>query len=376
MTHLTHPGAERKVRRSGRLVRGQSLPSAVFSKWEQPVPFVPPSLLTTSIFLYGSVRDAISGANWGGSGFLFGLPSRANPSRTHLYAVSNDHVIHSCPVVRLVKATGEPYVLPGTDADWQSHPAGDDIAIRSLGAVPNSEFGWLWTGLILGHRDIDQEGIGPGDDCMMIGRYVNQEQRQFDRPAVRFGNLAMMPELIHNSDRSFNQESFLVDMRSHSGFSGSPVIVYFEEPGWRKLPPLSEGIEDDIVAKAKAMEERTVGRPLSGIMGKMWLLGIDWGHLPIWDDVFDDHKRIIARMRVNSGIAAVVPAWKLLDLLDEDAVAMARDTAEEEIAKVDEGAAIQDMARGTTASPTSGMLGKLLRVPKDETDEVHRDHQT
>jgi len=54
----------------------------------------------------------------------------------------------------------------------------------------------------------------------MVGRYINQELRQFDRPVARFGNLAMLPEPIHQRERSFEQESFLVDMRSQAGFSG------------------------------------------------------------------------------------------------------------------------------------------------------------
>ena len=87
------------------------------------MPFVFQGLLGTSIFLDGSERDATEGANWGGSGFLVGIPSHVNPSRTHLYAVTNDHVIHACPVIRLVGTDRTPYVLTGSDADWLPHPA-------------------------------------------------------------------------------------------------------------------------------------------------------------------------------------------------------------------------------------------------------------
>ena len=193
------------------------------------MPFVFSGLLGSSIFLYGSERDAGEGANWGGSGVLVGIQSEANPSRTHLYAVSNDHVIHTCPVIRLVRVDGDPYVLPGTDADWCSHPDGDDIAIRSLGAVASREYWWVPDDLLLSQADLDPEDrpyqIGPGDECLMVGRYINRELRQFDRPVVRFGNLAMLSEQVYLDNRSFDQESFLVDMRSHAGFSGSPVFV-------------------------------------------------------------------------------------------------------------------------------------------------------
>jgi hypothetical protein len=332
------------------------------------VPFIPPSLLGPSIFLYGSERDAADGANWGGSGFLVGIPSRMNPSRepftrTHVYAVSNDHVIHSCPVIRLVKANGDPCVLPGTDADWQPHPAGDDIAIRSLGAVAGGQLWCFGADFILSQTDIDQEAIGPGDDCLMIGRYINQEHRQFDRPAVRFGNLAMMPELINQPQRPFEQESFLVDMRSQPGFSGSPVLVYFQEPGWRNLRPPSARVEDGPEAKAKALEERVAGRPLSGIMGRVWLLGIDWGHLPVWDDVFDGNRKI-GRMRVSTGMAGVVPAWKLFDLLHEKGMMMARDKAEKELTELDEEAAGLDVRTVEEFAQFEDLTRKLIHVAK------------
>jgi hypothetical protein len=288
------------------------------------VPFVMPGLLDSSIFLYGTERDANEGANWGGSGVLVGVPSQANPSRTHLYAVSNDHVIHACPVIRLVRVDGDPYVLPGTDADWHSHPNGDDIAVRSIGLVAGGEFSYVGDELLLSRADLSPKDrphqVSPGDDCLMVGRYINQEFRQFDRPVVRFGNLAMLPERVYQVERSFEQESFLVDMRSHSGFSGSPVFVYYEEPGWRALPPLPDVPEtndpvEDANARSKATAQRTDGYNLSGIIGKIWMLGIDWGHLPVWDDVFDGNEKI-GRMRVSTGMAAVVPAWKLRDLLN------------------------------------------------------------
>ncbi len=175
----------------------------------------------------------------------------------------------------------------------------------------------------------------------MVGRYINQEHRQFDRPVARFGNLAMLPEPIHQRERSFEQESFLVDMRSQAGFSGSPVFVYYEEPGWRFLPPLEEPPEPPELpesaepaerinhanervewsaARTKALQERPVGHHVSGVVSKTWLLGIDWGHLPVWDDVFDLHGRAGGRMRVDSGMAAVVPAWKLIELLNEGGI--------------------------------------------------------
>lgn len=322
-------------------------------------------VLGSSIFLYGSEGDAIDGAHWGGSGALVGIDSTANPSWVHLYAVTNQHVAERCPVARLVNMQGDPYVLIGDQSDWVAHPDGDDIALRPIGAVPEGDYWYIPEEKLLSLADLGPEGIGPGDDCLMVGRYINHEFRQFDRPVVRFGNIAMLPELVEQKDRAFQQESFLVDMRSQADFSGSPVFVYYEVEGWRYLPPLPEAVEDDPAAHIDALQERVKGRDTSGVMGRTWLLGIDWGHLPVWEDVFDSGQSL-GRMRVNSGMAGVVPAWKLSDLLNEDGVKMARDKAEKQLAERDEGAAVLDAASSDEFARFEDLTRKLVQVPKRE----------
>jgi hypothetical protein len=351
------------------------------------VPYVNLATLGSSIFLYGSESDASEGANWGGSGLLVGVPSQANPSRVHLYAVTNDHVADGCPVVRLVNVLGEPYVLPGTSADWYPHPDGDDVAIRPLGAVPDHAYWYVPDQLLLSRADLSPEErpyqIAPGDDCLMVGRYINREQRQFDRPVVRFGNLAMLPEVVYQEERSFDQESFLVDMRSQAGFSGSPVFVYYEAEGWRALPPMPDLPEiDDFEepeervkaadARIEALEQRVAGRHSSGIMGKTWLLGVEWGHLPVWENVYDGDQKI-GRMRVSSGMAGVVPAWKLADLLNEKDIQMARDKTEKQLAERDEGAAVLDASKPDEFARFEDLAQKLVQVPKRELDEKRRE---
>ena len=363
--------------RPGRLIRGQGLPGAVFWKWEPPVPYIPPAPLGCPIFLYGSERDANEGANWGGSGALIGILSEVNPSRVHLYAVTNDHVVDGCPVVRLVKSNGDPHMLAGSRSDWEPHPDGDDIAIRPLGAVTAEEYRYIPAQILLTQADISPIGIGPGDDCFMVGRYINQEHEQFDRPVTRFGNLAMLPEPVYQDERSFWQESFLVDMRTHAGFSGSPVIVYYEAPGWRNAAPEPEKPEEgasleESRAYRDALLKRMEGRDVSGVMSRNWLLGLEWGHLPVWDDVFDDNKKKIGRMRVSTGMAGVVPAWKLTDLLNEKDTKMARDKTERQLAEK-EGAAVLDASQLEEFAQFEDLTRKLVQVPKRELDEKRKD---
>jgi hypothetical protein len=291
-------------------------------RWESPVPFLPPPLIESGVFLYPTRVDAEDRQKWGGSGFLVGVNCKTNPAYyVHLYIVTNEHVARSCSVARLTNEKDEIEIKDGSfDADWVAHPDRDDVAVRSLGLVSQRDYWYMNTDALLTRDALREEGIGPGDDCFMVGRYINHEGEQFDRPVVRFGNLAMLPEKIRQGDRAFDQESFLVDMRSVVGFSGSMVIVYYELPGPRKWE-MPDG------RSYGAVDERR----LSGRAESWWLLGIDWGHLSVLEDIIEDGKK--KRVKVKSSMAGVVPAWKLRELLDVDELVKAREEAEAKLAE-------------------------------------------
>jgi hypothetical protein len=78
--------------------------------------------------------------------------------------------------------------------------------------------------------EIAQFDIGPGDDVFFVGRYVNHQGRQQNSPTVRLGIISMLPreKILH--PRGTLVDSFLVEVRSLSGYSGSPVFLY-RQPG-------------------------------------------------------------------------------------------------------------------------------------------------
>jgi hypothetical protein len=349
-------------RRAGRLVPAQGLPGSILYRWEPPVPFVPREFLDGILFLYPSLADAEARTKWGGSGFLFGIPSNAHNYVIHLYAVTNDHVREGAPVVRLVTQSGEVEIHEANATDWIPHPDGDDLAVLSLGAVAERRYIYASPESLITTEDFSEYGVGPGDECMMVGRYINHDGEQFDRPIVRFGNLAMMPERIKQSVRVFEQDSFLVDMRSVWGFSGSPVFVYYENVGPRvplrktEKPSLDGLFEND----------------WSGLMSKTWLLGINWGNLPAWTDMIDEHGKK-ARVRVDSTAACVVPAWKLNDLLAQEEIVKPKDEAERKLAETkDEGAVLDALGEGEFER-FENLAREVIRVPKVDINEQKKD---
>ena len=120
-----------------------------------------------------------------------------------------------------------------------------------------------------------------GDEVFMIGRFVNLQGGGINRPAARFGTLSVMLENIGTKDaagRRTTQESFAVEMRSRTGYSGSPVMVY------RTAATVLRPVPDDY----------------TGFFG---LLGVNWGYIK------DEEGE-------NSFINGVVPAWHISELFD------------------------------------------------------------
>lgn len=118
--------------------------------------------------------------------------------------------------------------------------------------------------------------IGVGDEVFMIGRFINHQGQKENRASARFGSISMMLENIWvQQDRRY-QESFAVEMRSRTGFSGAPVAVY-----------------------------RTAATTLADTKhNDFWgILGVNWGY-------------ILDEQGENTWLNGVVPAWKVIDLLE------------------------------------------------------------
>lgn len=260
-------------------------------------------------YLYPTKEDARVGENIGGTGFFVGWTSTGPPPITYVYAVTCAHVIEDgSSVIRLNTKGGKWDIIERDKADWLQEPGGTDLAVAAVDPADHHKFKWNGIDDFLNDRMMKEYNIGPGDDVFMCGRFVNIEGKQRNTPVLRFGNIAMMPSEPVAGWQGVPQESFLVEMRSLSGFSGSPVFIYI----------LPTEIRMD-VPKWTDMQSGTFYGP--------WLLGVNWGHIPIYEKVLgpkrDKHGN---RKPVNdawdvpmiSGMNAVTPAWRLMEFLMDD----------------------------------------------------------
>lgn len=252
------------------------------------MPLINQNLLASVVFLFRTFDEARQRVRLGGTAFLVG--KSIHGSETVLgemayvpYLVSNRHVVFegsSC-VAAVNRRDGNPPDIWDIDQEeWIAHPAGDDVAavcvmgrhdsaLHNLVFVPDDKF--------LTKKLIADCQIGVGEEAFMIGRFVNHQGRHVNEAAARFGCLSMMAQPIWHELFKRDQESFAVEMRSRTGFSGSPVACYRTHATvLTKVPP--------------------------GTNSFLYLLGVNWGY--------------INENGENSWLNGVVPAWKIVEVLE------------------------------------------------------------
>jgi hypothetical protein len=274
------------------------------------VPRIPDEYLDCVLYLYPSEADAEDGTRTGGSGFWVGMP--ISSKAWAIYAVTNRHIIENGnAVVRLSTQDGRKAIFPTVEQDWIFHSGGDDLAVYSPSLetlnLRDCRINFARRERIVDRGTFEVMDIGPGDDVFAVGRFINHEGRQRNLPTARFGCIGQMPWEPIKQDTGFMQESFLVEARSIGGYSGSPVFLHS--------------------ANFRFGARQIIRGPTRG----PWLLGVNWGHINDWGPVCDASGRPVStgkprdmQVRTNTGMMAVVPAWKLAELLDTEELARDR----------------------------------------------------
>jgi len=309
-----------------------------YQVWQPRMPWIDPEFLECTIYLYPSEADAEDGNRIGGSGFLISIPIKDSKISV-LCAVTNKHVIDSGNMVaRINTVDGRKDIIPLDGMRWFSHPHGDDVTLCPIQLGAHHQVKCIPLHFFLTKSLIDDLEIGPGDEVFIVGRFVNHEGKQRNLPSVRFGNISQMPWEPILID-GYPQESFLVEARSISGYSGSPVFVYLPPAPmptfgiWTKEGKklLNEGkIQFPGVSKKRMNSFQMQLGP--------WLMGVDYCHIrwdepilsrrtqkPINDDWF---------IKSNTGMMGVVPVWKLTDIIEGVEMKSLLDAAAEEAAKI------------------------------------------
>ena len=297
---------------------------------------IPKHFLDCSVYFYNSEQAARDGKGSGGSGFLIHVPSR-HEGWVHVYAITNKHVLDGgCQVLRLNTMDGGMETVTTQRDSWFDHPDRYDVSVLPIEMGEQLKWSSVGIGEFITRDVIDDYRIGPGDETFLIGRLITPWGQQRNNPAVRFGNISMMadPAEPARGYSGVDQESFFVECRSLSGFSGSPVFVsttrtYDAED---HIPAALQPTPSEPSEGSGGQGLRTQIIMTSGTWGP-WLLGLDWGHLQLWKPVYerDQVTKTDYRVEQNTGIAYVLPAWHILDLLNERELVIQRTKEDDEI---------------------------------------------
>lgn len=192
--------------------------------------------------------------------------------------------------------------LPVSSINWNySSDQSVDLAITPISFNPEkADIVFLPSTLLMSDADVVQNKVEEGDSVLFTGLFVQYIGQSHSEPIVREGKIAMMPkEPIPTTLRSLG-DVYLVDCHVFGGNSGSPMFI-------------------------NLAGERQGGL----IVGTNYkLLGVVSGFVE--ESSTFELKSVAAyagTVNANSGIAEIVPAQKILDIINSTALTSQRERA-------------------------------------------------
>ena len=254
-----------------------------------------------------------------GTGFFVSVPSTALVGGSWTYFVTARHVAHDLTGKKVAfqvnSEDGTKTEVESILPVWYFHPD-TDIALTALGSLRGYDVLPVSTRSFVTDPVIAEQNIGIGDDVFSVGLFIHAPGNKRNTPIIRMGNIAMLPHdqiWIDMGDESKFVDAYLLEARSIGGISGSPVFV---RPSKFVRAPNESGVEVLV----------------GGVGGSPFLLGLMHGHWDIKESEINktDWKHD-AKRGVNSGISIVIPAQRILDLLNDPKLAAMREKGDKKI---------------------------------------------
>ncbi len=209
-------------------------------------------------------------------------------------------------------------------ADWITHPTDDTVDVAVLPLNSDDLKGieqWFWaiecmpipTSMCKSLEDLTQKGIGVGNEISITGIFSRHKGDNRNIPIVRVGNIAAMPEdRINTEFTEKGIEGYLIEAKSTGGISGSPVFADMGLPAL--YPPVAGGVRGPTY----------------------FLIGLVHGHFRAkYPRAEVDADDILFQEELNFGIAIVVPASKILEVLNQPMIVDQEKDQEQKLRKED-----------------------------------------
>jgi hypothetical protein len=273
----------------------------------------------------------------GGTAFFVWHQSEFDPMFAHVYLVTAKHVAAAIQgrnfVVRMNSKDQEQAIwVQGRREDrFYFHPTDPsvDVAVIPYGPARDKfDYEPLPTTMFLTDEIVRSGSVGPGDEVFLTGLFVHFAGSKKNIPIVRYGNIAMLPtEKVPTKIGDI--DAYLIEARSIGGLSGSPAFV-------RETVNIT-------------IDEEGKGEIFSAPSGRgTYLMGLMHGHWDIPPQAKNDMRTTDEEGQVNMGIAIVVPATKILEVINQkELTEIRRESAAERKKK-------QPKPTMDTAFPTAG----------------------
>ena len=252
--------------------------------------------------------------------FFVGVPSEKFRDTHYIYLVTAQHSAKQLSLggswfglCNIPPEAGYVEFAAGSETSWWYHPTEpervDAAVIEMPGQYPpakgDTPFRYIPVSMFATSEKIKQHNIGAGDLTFLGGLFSKAPDHYYQPVAlVRTGNIAMIPPnrvpITIEKNSPVESEVYLVEVRSFGGISGSPVFV-----------------RETISFEINSLDR---GKLILQTPGSFFLLGVMHGHWDIKKECLNEARLDVPRkdeLAMNLGIAIVVPAKKILEILNQ-----------------------------------------------------------
>jgi len=272
---------------------------------------IPLEIKQAVVFVYVTGPNGVRIPN--GTGFLVGVKDTTQADRTWGYLITAGHVLRSNPTgpllpevwIRLNRREGGVDFIrlelreesPRRNVFFHADSAVDLVAVPFLPSQSEYEFKLLPEDMLTAQDELAKLNIREGTEVFFLGLLVQFTGEQRNQPVVRFGRMALVTEEPVEF-AGLRRHVYLLEVASFGGNSGAPV---FFSLGADRQPGAI-----------------IVGDPLIELAGIMMGTFLDLQPIGFVNTAPQPVSR------ANLGIAAVTPAYRLIELLHRPVVESSR----------------------------------------------------
>ena len=192
-----------------------------------------PQKLTDFVF-YLFEKNPKTGQTVGpyGTGSIISRASHGAAPLKHYYGITNKHVaLDGASIIRINTRDGKTRPLKFGPEEWHFNDDLGDIAAIDLTMhldANRDQVSCIDELSFVGEDFTSYYTLRLGADVFMIGLFVSHDGGTRNVPSAKFGNVSMLADGGAPVEQPHGKPlpAHLADMRSRTGYSGSPVFVY------------------------------------------------------------------------------------------------------------------------------------------------------